>query len=249
MAGRSAPQQSPFVSKSELLAVQPFGLPLPVLVNEALTFGTGNAAHVTIDCAENGWAWAVAGRRLLVWQHTNTAALAADAAADAAGHIAPLKNTPQRRLPSTGQCRELTLPHCDIGHKAALVTVFVGESGQQMASCLAVSPAGDVRYWPSIAHDGSSIDASGVLDGQEFDAIVSLPGVGYMLATTTCNLLLLQLQLSNGRHTIVTRPVRPPTGFLGGIGKRFASIIIGMNSNQEREHVSVSESTLADGRS
>lgn len=238
LAGRSAPQQSPFVSKSELLAVQSFGLPLPVLVNEALTFGTGSAANVTIDCADNGWAWAVAGRRLLVWQHTNTAALAADAAADA-GHAALLKNTPQRRAPLTGQCRELTLPHCDIGHKAGLVCVFVSESGQQMASCLAVSPAGDIRYWPSIAHDGSSIDASGVLDGQEFDAIAPLPGVGYMLATTTCNLLLLQLQLNNGRHTIVTRPVRPPTGFLGGIGKRFASIIIGMNGNQEREHVSV----------
>lgn len=108
-----------------------------------------------------------------------------------------------------------------------------------MASCLAVSPTGDIRYWPSIAHDGSSIDATGILEGQEFDELVTLSNVGYVLATTTCNLVLLQLQLNNGRHTIVHRAIRPPTGFLGGIGKKFASIIIGMNSSQDRENVSV----------
>lgn len=106
-----------------------------------------------------------------------------------------------------------------------------------MASCLAVSPTGDVRYWPSIAHDGSSIDANGILEGQEFDELISISSVGYLLATTTCNLVVLQLQLHNGRHTIVHRPIRPPTGFLGGIGKKFASIIIGMNSNQDKENV------------
>lgn len=236
LAGRSAQQQPQFHTKSDLLDVQSFGLPLPVLVNEALTFSDRHAS-VTIGCSENGWAWAVAGRRLLVWQHTN----AASNQSELGGGI--VRNTPQRRTNASGQCRELTLPHCDIGHKAGLVCVFVGDGGgigqqQQMASCLAVSPAGDVRYWPSIAHDGTSIDATGVMDGQEFDAIAALPGIGYMLATTTCNLVLLQLQLNNGRHTIVHRPVRPPTGFLGGIGKRFSSFIIGMNSNQDREHVS-----------
>lgn len=169
---------------------------------------------------------AVCSRRLLVWQYKETIP---DVHVD-------LVRTPQRR-PPTGQCRELTLPHCDIGHKASLITVFVGD-GQQMASCLAVSPTGDIRYWPSIAHDGSSIDAAGILEGQEFDELVTLSSVGYVLATTTCNLVLLQLQLNNGRHTIVHRAIRPPTGFLGGFGKKFASIIIGMNSAQDRENVS-----------
>lgn len=141
----------------------------------------------------------------------------------------------QRRT-ATGQCRELTLPHCDIGHKASLITVFMGD-GQQMASCLAVSPTGDVRYWPSIAHDGSSIDETGILEGQEFDELLCISPVGYMLATTTCNLVLLQLQLNGGRHTVVHRAIKPPTGFLGGIGKKFASIIIGINSGQDKENV------------
>lgn len=95
---------------------------------------------------------------------------------------------------------------------------------------------GDVRYWPSIAHDGSSIDESGILEGQEFDELLSISPLGYVLVTTTCNLVLMQLQLQSGRHSIVHRAVRPPSGFLGGFGKRFASIIIG-SSGQDRENV------------
>lgn len=96
---------------------------------------------------------------------------------------------------------------------------------------------GDVRYWPSITHDGLSIDESGILDGQEFDELISISSNGYLLVTTTCNLVLLQLQLLNGRHNIVQKNVRPPTGFLGGISKKFASILIGSNL-QDRENVS-----------
>lgn len=96
---------------------------------------------------------------------------------------------------------------------------------------------GDIRYWPSIAHDGLSIDETGILDGQEFDELMSIPSVGYILVTTTCNLVLLQLQLNNSRHNIIHRTVRPPTGFLGGISKKFASILIG-SSSQDRENVS-----------
>lgn len=105
-----------------------------------------------------------------------------------------------------------------------------------MASCLAVSPTGDVRYWPSIAHDGSSIDESIGWEGQEFHELVSVAPLGYILGTTTCNLVLLQIHLASGRHQIQHKNIKPPSGFFGGIGKRFASIIIGMQS-QEKENV------------
>ncbi|XP_061388320.1 nuclear pore complex protein Nup133 [Musca vetustissima] len=148
------------------------------------------------------------------------------------------RNT-QRRPGAMAQCRELTLPHCDIGHKASLVSVFLSE-GQQMASCVAVSPTGDVRYWPSIAHDGSSVDLTNILDGQEFDFMLTLPPqhmpMSYLLVTTTCSLVLLQLQLQNGRHVLQHKTIRQPSGFLGGIGKKFASIIIGMNSGNDKEN-------------
>lgn len=218
-------QSTQIVAKSDTFIIESYSLPLPVLINEALTFSERNV-NVSVNCSTNGWAWAVCGRRLLVWQYKDSSL---------ASVKLDIPRTPQRRT-ATGQCRELTLPHCDIGHKASLITVFLSEA-QQMASCLAVSPTGDVRYWPSIAHDGSSIDESGILEGQEFDALLSIPSVGYVLATTTCSLVLLQLQLHNYRHTIVHRAIRPPSGFLGGIGKKFASIIIGMNSNQDKENV------------
>lgn len=224
VSGRSG-QSNQIVARSENNVAQSFGLPLPIIVNEALTFSDRNSS-VSINCSSNGWAWAVCGRKLLVWQYkeTNLSSPKMDA-----------MRTPQRRT-AAGQCRELTLPHCDIGHKASLITVFSSD-GQQMASCLAVSPTGDVRYWPSIAHDGSSIDENNILEGQEFDQLQTISPLGYVLATTTCNLVLLQLQLHSGRHTIVHKAVRPPSGFLGGFGKKFASIIIG-SSSQDRENVS-----------
>lgn len=222
ISGRST-QSLQVIAKSEYNVVEPFGLPLPVLVNEALTFSERNII-VSINCSGNGWAWAVCGRRLLIWQYKETRIDLSKA---------DISRTPQRR-PTSAQCRELTLPNSDIGHKASLVEVFVSD-GQQMPSCLAVSPTGDVRYWPSIAHDGSSVDENGILEGQEFDKIISISPQGYVLATTTCNLVWLQLQLQNGRHAIVHRTIKAPSGFLGGIGKKFASILIGMNSNQDKE--------------
>lgn len=206
---------------------QEFGLQLPITVKEALLF-TDRSVNVTINCSDNGWAWAICGRKLLVWQYK-------DGSATSPKTDMQLR-TPQRR-PTISQCRELTLPHCDIGHKATLITVFLPE-GQQSASCLSISPTGDVRYWPSIVNDAISIDETGILEGQEFDELVTIPSVGYVLVTTTCNLVLLQLQSNNGRYNITHKDVRPPTGFLGGIGKKFASILIGSNSS-DRENVSV----------
>lgn len=225
VSGRSV-QSNQIIAKSANNVAQMFGLQLPITVNEALMFNDRNA-NVTVNCSDNGWSWAISGRKLLVWQYKDTN-LTSPPKADIQ------LRTPQRR-PLISQCRELTLPHCDIGHKASLITVFATE-GQQMASCLSISPTGDVRFWPSIAHDAISIDETGILEGQEFDELVTISSVGYVLVTTTCNLVLLQLQLNNGRYSITHKDVRPPSGFLGGIGKRFASILIGNNSN-ERENV------------
>uniref|UniRef100_A0A1B0CE80 Nucleoporin Nup133/Nup155-like N-terminal domain-containing protein n=1 Tax=Lutzomyia longipalpis TaxID=7200 RepID=A0A1B0CE80_LUTLO len=223
VSGRSN-QTLQIIAKSDYNVVKTYGLPLPVLVNEALTFSDRNVLVSMNSSAKNGWAWVVCGRRLLVWQYRESKF--GSPRSDGSRLI-------QRRGIS-GQCRELTLPHCDIGHKASLITVFVGE-GQQMASCLAVSPTGDIRYWPSVAHDGSSIDDTISLEGQEFDELLSISPLGYIVATTTCDLVLLQLQLSGGRQSITSRPIRVPTSFLGGFGRKFASIIIGLH-NQDKEN-------------
>lgn len=129
VSGRSVTSNQ-IITRSENNVVQPFGLPLPIIVNEALTFAERNSS-VSISCSNNGWAWAVSGRKLLVWQYKES---------KIGSPKFEVPRTPQRRN-TTGQCRELTLPHSDIGHKASLISVFATD-GQQMASCLAVSPTG-----------------------------------------------------------------------------------------------------------
>lgn len=213
------------VARSEYNIVEMYGNALPIKITELLTFSE-RSSSVSINYSNNGWAWAVCGRKLLIWQYRGPQRSETDSA----------KNPKlSRTVPSQlSNCRELTLPHCDIGHKAKLINVFVPE-GSQTASCLAVSTIGDVRFWPSIAHDGSSIDENGILEGQEFAQLTGLTQNNYLLVTTTCNLVLLQLQMQGGRQRIVHRTIKMPSSFLGGIGKRFASIIIGM-SNQESEN-------------
>lgn len=106
-----------------------------------------------------------------------------------------------------------------------------------MASCISVSATGDVRYWSSIAHDGNSVDLS-ILTGQEFVQLLNLPKQqGYLAVTTTCNLVFLRVGLTNGRYTLHHKTIKPATSILGGFGKKFASILIGMNTGGDKDQV------------
>lgn len=125
------------------------------MVNEALTFAGPGAGTVTAKVTQNGWAWViyqqlslylvqqsvrlpfqvVQGRRLLIWQYKDTAK---SGSPPRVGKLA-------RRGGGLAQCRELTLPYSDLGHKSDLISVFQTE-GQQMASCIA-----------SISHGRSSV--------------------------------------------------------------------------------------------
>ena len=92
---------------------------------------------------------------------------------------------------------------------------------------MAVSPEGIVRYWPSIANEESSIETSTDLAGQEVDCLTYIPGYGCILATTTCTVVLLQIQSSSGRNNISSRILRTNKGWLGGIGRRMSSLNFG----------------------
>ncbi|CRL07223.1 CLUMA_CG020204, isoform A [Clunio marinus] len=226
LSGRSNASTMQIIARSEFNILESYGNAVPVKVTELLTFSDKNAA-VSVNYSKNGWAWAVSGRKLLIWQYKGPSRFQGTSSA-----IGLTKTQSNRNTAS--QCRELTLPHCDIGHKARLITVFVPE-GSQATACLAVSTTGDVRYWPSITNS-TSIDENGIMEGQEFDQLTSISPQGYLMVTTTCNLVLLQIRLQNGRQRIIHRNVKPPSGFFGGFGKKFASIIIGMNSNQDSEN-------------
>ncbi|XP_016974510.1 nuclear pore complex protein Nup133 [Drosophila rhopaloa] len=214
--------------RSDYNVVESFGCPLPVVVNEALTFSGSGAGTVTAKVTQNGWAWVVQGRRLLIWQYKDTTKSGSP----------PRVAKPGRRGGGLAQCRELTLTYSDLGHKSDLISVFQTE-GQQMASCIAVSATGEVRYWSSIAHDGNSVDLS-ILTGQEFVKLLNLPTQqGYLAVTTTCNLVFLRVGLTNGRFTLHHKTIKPATSFLGGFGKKFASILIGMNTGGDKDQALV----------
>lgn len=92
---------------------------------------------MSVQLSKCGWAWLVCGRRLLIWQY---------------------KQNGPSKWQSVSQCRELTLPPSDLAHRAELVIVYTSKKAST-PSCIAVSPEA-VRYWPSIAHEGSWIEES-----------------------------------------------------------------------------------------
>ncbi|KAM8703409.1 hypothetical protein ACLKA7_008085 [Drosophila subpalustris] len=226
LSARSTTQSIPGI-RSDYNVVESYGASLPVAVNEALTFAGPLASLVSAKITQSGWAWVVQGRRLLIWQYK-------DSAGAVKKDSPPRLGKSIRRGSGSAQCRELTLPYSDIGHKSELVSVFQVE-GQQMASCIAVSATGDVRYWASIAHDNNSVDLS-ILTGQEFVQLLNLPTQqGYLAVTSTCTLVFLRVGLTNSRYSLHHKTIKPATSFLGGFGKRFASMLIGMNSGNDKD--------------
>ncbi|KAG8228600.1 hypothetical protein J437_LFUL009305 [Ladona fulva] len=125
--------------------VESYGVSLPVLVTEALNYAD-RCTVGSVRISPCGWAWLVTGRRLFVWQYRHVPPQSSGFA-DSAG----------RRWTMTGQCRELNLPPSDLSHKADLVCIISGE-GNHVPSCVAVTPEGIVRYWPSITHEGTSVE-------------------------------------------------------------------------------------------
>ncbi|XP_044263471.1 nuclear pore complex protein Nup133 [Tribolium madens] len=190
--------------------VERFGQPLPVLITEALTFADRNTV-VSARISKHGYLWVVCGRRLLIWQYRQSPVLL---------------DTPSKKTSLLNQCFELQLPQSDLAHRAELVSVFLN-ADSNTPSCIAVSPEGVVRYWPAIVHEGISVEQHVNLQGQECDSLTDVEGLGCILATTTCTVLLLQPQLNGGRHTLKCKTLRIPTGWLGGISKRMSSLIFG----------------------
>ncbi|KAJ8925587.1 hypothetical protein NQ315_009427 [Exocentrus adspersus] len=214
VSGKST-QSVQIVLKGAHNYVERFGQPLPVLITEALTFADRNTV-LSARISECGYAWVVCGRRLLIWQYRQTPS-------------AP--GTPQRKYGGINQCFELQLPQSDLAHRAELVSVFVAV-GSNNPSCIAVSPEGLLRYWPAIVHEGVTVEQTVDLQGQECDSLTDVEGLGCILATTTCTTVLVQPLINAGRHVLQCKPLKTPSGWLGGISKRMSSLIFGPISSE-----------------
>ncbi|XP_050690235.1 nuclear pore complex protein Nup133-like isoform X2 [Eriocheir sinensis] len=217
--GRSTPlnrslQTSQLVETSGQYAMESYGSSLPTLVMEALNFADRNV-EISAVLSEEGWAWLVCGRRLLVWRY---------------------RQEESRPRLVNHQFRELTLPPSDLAHRAQLVVVYTPTEGQ-VPSCIAASPEGFVRYWATITHEASYCEVSTELQGQECESLVSLgAGLGCLLATTTSTTLLLQPSGGlGGGQTINVRHLKAPAGLLGGISRRVSSLMFGSMPTQAPE--------------
>ncbi|XP_059050828.1 uncharacterized protein LOC131845754 [Achroia grisella] len=191
------------IYKTPICTVETYGTPLPVIVTETLTFASGEVSARVSAC---GWCWVVSGRRVVAW---------------------PREPEPGA---GAGAAREFTLPQTDLAHKADLFALFYrheDEPGPQMPSCIGVSPEGIVRYWPSIGQEGVYTDVSAELAGQECEQLGEYSRSGLVLATTTCTVVLLNPAVIDGRATVTCRTLRPPSGWLGGIGRRVSLLFFG----------------------
>lgn len=211
-SGRTTPlnrslQASQLIEGSGQYSLDSYGASLPTLVYEALTFADRNV-EMSAVLSPCGWAWLVYGRRLLVWCYRNV----------------------------KYQFRELTLPPSDLAHRAQLVVVYAANDGQ-VPSCVAASPEGFVRYWPSIAHEGSYFEVSTELQGQECESLVFLgPTLGCLLATTTSTTLLIETAVGPpANQNIHVRHLKVPAGLLGGISRRVSSLVFGSMPTQAPE--------------
>lgn len=102
-----------------------------------------------------------------------------------------------------------------------------------------MSPEGIIRYWPSITHEGSSVEVNADLQGQECDSLTNLNPIGCVLATTTATVILVQPQIKGGHYSIVCRPFKLSQGWLKGIGRLIPSLIFGSQSSHVMETVSI----------
>ncbi|XP_040072438.2 nuclear pore complex protein Nup133 isoform X1 [Ixodes scapularis] len=186
--------------------VEIFGADLPVLVGEAIVKAEPGT-DINARISSSGWAWLVCGRKLFVWQYEQDA--------------------------RNRRCRMLMLPPSDLAHRADLACILLRDGLAPAA--LAVSPAGILRYWPNIAHEGSSTDALADLQGEECCSLTDLQPIGCVLATTTSSLMLVTPTAVEGQTTLVFKPLRAPQGILAGIGRRVSSFIFGAMPSQSSE--------------
>ncbi|XP_006811533.1 nuclear pore complex protein Nup133-like [Saccoglossus kowalevskii] len=197
---------SQIVEESSQYVVEIYGASLPVLITEALTLAD-RTTETSVKIDPNGWAWLVCGRRLFAWRYKQT-------------HV--VRST---------LCKELPLPPSDLSHKCDLVSVIPSSDGGSSVSVMAVSPDGIIRYWPSLTNEGAFVETSADLNGEECFCLTAVQPYGYILATTTNQLLILSPASSGMQNTVSCRQLSPNKGMFS----RMSSFIFGSQRTQSAQ--------------
>ena len=115
------------------------------LLTVKLFYNTGKT-ECSVNLSDNGWAWFVSGRQLVIWRYAKVTGNTTTAGSRKSVAVMSPK------------AYELTLPPSDLAHKADLVTVFCSEPQSTVPCCIAVSPEGIVRYWDLVTHENLFIE-------------------------------------------------------------------------------------------
>ncbi|XP_062865729.1 nuclear pore complex protein Nup133 isoform X2 [Trichomycterus rosablanca] len=180
--------------------VQPFGSSLPVKVMEVLTTAEADE-QISVKVDRSGWAWLVCGERLIIWK---------------------ISQTPVAKL---SVCKDLQLAPSDYAYTADLIAVNSSsplESASVQCVCvMAASPDGPVRFWPSLAHEGTYVETPADPGGHPRDHVAAVRGGSFIVSSYRGHLLRAG---PDGSGRLYQRPVQQGHGVLSGIGRRVSSL-------------------------
>lgn len=194
---------------------------LPFLVVEAISAQNLPFHHMSVRMMDQGWAWLVCGRKLLVWKFKEK---------DPRGP----NNSKTRRILSP--CFELQLPQSDLIHRAELCHVFFVPSNLNTSTrattvpaALAISPEGCVRFWSSVANERCTETISNEMQGQEFCTLSPLSHLEYILGTTTGSIFLLTIDIAahDTKNVLICSPLTTASSLLVGISRRVSNLFFG----------------------
>uniref|UniRef100_A0A803XSC1 Nuclear pore complex protein Nup133 n=1 Tax=Meleagris gallopavo TaxID=9103 RepID=A0A803XSC1_MELGA len=201
-SGRATPTrviQHPSASETVNYDVKAFGSALPVKVMEALKNADADD-HLSVQVDESGWAWLVHKERLIIWK---------------------IGQSPVAKL---SLCKELQLPPSDYQWSSSLAAIScLSSSGDSLAIMVATSE-GSVRYWPSLAHEGSYTETFTDFGGSlcSFLTAVKVQVGSFILSSSRGQLVRL---IPDNSGKIHQHALPQGQGMFSGIGRKVSSLL------------------------
>ncbi|KAM6279105.1 nuclear pore complex protein Nup133 [Porphyrio hochstetteri] len=194
--------QHPSAGETINYDVKAYGSSLPVKVMEALKKADADDT-LSVQVDESGWAWLVHKERLIIWK---------------------IGQSPVAKL---SLCKELQLPPSDFQWSSSLAAIScpspLGEapSLQSLAIMVATSE-GSVRYWPSLAHEGSYTETFTDFGGSLCSFLTAVKGGSFILSSSRGQLVRL---IPDNSGKIHQHALPQGQGMFSGIGRKVSSLL------------------------
>lgn len=192
---------------------------LPFLVVDAISTQGASFNSTSVRLIDQGWAWLVSGRKLLVWKFRDS------------------KSTSDRKTRRIlSPCFELNLPQSDLSHRADLVNIFFVPQNPNTSmraitvpAAVAISPEGTVRFWSSIASERYTELQMQDSQGLEFCTLSALSALEYICGTTSGSVYILTIDIAahDTKSILNFIPLTSSSGLLSGFSRRVTTLFFG----------------------